>query len=82
MEQDVKVGSAGDVKVSEGLAGETASGSLAIGPLELDITAKLDNAKVLALLAKSVPGGMLHQGIVLLQQDLFPAAPAAAAPSA
>lgn len=77
MEQDIKVGNAGDVKVEETVAAESAAGTLAIGPLDLTIQAKIDNKKLLEYLAAQVPGGIAHQGIVLLQAALFPSAPSA-----
>lgn len=72
MEQDVKVGAAGDVKIDENLVGESLKGSIPLGPMVVSLDVEVDNAKLLAYLAAKVPGGMLHQGIVLLQQDLFP----------
>lgn len=76
MEQDIKVGNAGDVKVDESVQSEAVSGALEMGPLEIQLTAKLDNRKLLDYLAKQVPGGLAHQGIVLLENALFPSAAA------
>lgn len=80
MEQDVKVGSLGDVKFDESLQGESVSGKL--GPLQINV--QISNADLVALVASRLSGGVLHDAAVALQAALFPAAPAAApsAPSA
>lgn len=78
MEQDVKIGSVGDVKIEESAVGEKATGSVKLGPVKIYLSAELDNKDALAYLAAQVPGGFAHDGIVLLQKVLFPeAAPSA-----
>lgn len=74
MEQDVKVGAAGEVKASEALSGESLKGQLPMGPLTVSLDIELDNAKLLALVATRLPGGLAHDAAVALQKALFPSA--------
>lgn len=77
MEQDIKVGAAGSVAVTEAVAGESLKGSLPIGPLKISLDVEVDNAGLLALVAAKLPGGMAHDIAVNLQKVLFPVASSA-----
>lgn len=74
MEQDIKVGAAGSVHAKEEIAGESLKGSLPVGPLSVAIEIEIDNAKLLALVASKVPGGLAHDAVIALQKALFPSA--------
>lgn len=74
MEQDVKVGAAGSVAVSEAIAGESLKGMMPIGPLKVSIDIELDNVALIDLVAKRLPGGLAHEAVIALKAELFPAA--------
>lgn len=78
-EQDVKIGSVGSASLSEAIAGESASASVQLGPVKVQLVASIDNAALVALVASKLPGGVAHDIVVALQNALFPAP---AAPSA
>lgn len=74
MEQDVKLGSVGDAKLSESQAGESATASVLVGPLKVSVAVELDNKALLELVASKVPGGLAHEAVVALEKVLFPSA--------
>lgn len=80
MEQDVNVGTLGQVKIDEDIAGESISGT--IGPVTVSI--QISNSQLVSLVASRLPTGVMHDAVVALQAALFPApaAPAPAAPAA